>query len=477
MPLILPGNVGSATATTGYDVANSLRFDDGSSDYLNRTPSSAGNRRTFTISFWVKRSNISALMKPFSAGAVSSPFTAVEIESTDQLRFVYFNGTSLDTDLGTNRLFRDVSAWYHIVCSVDTTQATESNRVKLYVNGNQETSFDSSHNTYPAQNFDFNFNNNQIHEIGRGVYNSAENFDGYLAEFIMIDGTQLDPTSFGEFDEDTGIWKPKDVSGLTFGTNGFYLDFENASSLGADVSGNSNNFTVNNLTSVDQSTDTCTNNFCTFNSLVNVPYSTYSEGNLFVDVTSTGNSSHKTNYGNIAFNSGKWYWEAKALGGSKYTIGLSDANNQSNYQQVAGTNNIVGRHSSYVSGDAIGYYFDAIYKNGSSVASSLHTIVTNDIMMVAVDADNGKIYFGVNGTWRVANSTTFDPAQNDTTFTTGEFYVSAFSNEDCDWSVNWGSPAYSISSGNSDAEGFGNFEYAVPSGFFSLCSKNLAEYG
>ena len=237
LPTIATGNVGSALAGE-YEVANSLRFDDGSSDYLNRTPSSAGNRRTFTISFWVKRSNISALMKPFSAGAVSSPFTAVEIESTDQLRFVYFNGTSVDTDLSTNRLFRDVSAWYHIVWSVDTTQATESNRVKLYVNGNQETSFDSSHNTYPTQNFDFNFNNNQIHEIGRGVYNSAENFDGYLAEFIMIDGQQLDATSFGEFDEDSGIWKPKDVSGLTFSTNGFYLDFENSGSLGADVSGN-----------------------------------------------------------------------------------------------------------------------------------------------------------------------------------------------------------------------------------------------
>ena len=471
LPTIATGNVGSALAGE-YEVANSLRFNDGSSDYLNKTFSSAGNRKTFTYSCWLKRGNLDN----------SSTYNMRFFGSSDSLQFWVnpntvgkLNMNIAGGELTTNRLFRDVSAWYHIVLAVDTTQATSSNRLKLYINGVQETSFSTE--TYPSLNADSSINNNVEHSLGRQL-STSRYYDGYMAECVFIDGSQLDATSFGEFDSDSpNIWKPIDVSRLTFGTNGFYLDFENSSSLGADVSGNGNNFTVNNLTSVDQSTDTCTNNFCTFNPLVNVPYSTYSEGNLFVDVNSTGSSSHKTNYGTIAFNSGKWYWEAKALGGSKYTIGLSDANNQSNYQQVAGTNNIVGRHSSYVSGDAIGYYFDAIYKNGSSIASSLHTIVTNDIMMVAVDADNGKIYFGVNGTWRVANSTTFDPAQNDTTFTTGEFYVSAFSNEDCDWSVNWGSPSYSISSGNSDANGFGNFEYAVPSGYFALCTKNLAEHG
>ena len=471
MPLILGTN---SIKDTGYDVANSLRFDDSGIDSLTRTQT-AGNRRTFTLSFWVKRSELGSDEAIFNINNGTNPYARIYFNDNGSFHIDDYDG-SQDTDLRTTRFFRDVSAWYHIVIAYDTTQSTASNRIKLYVNGVQETSFSTE--TYPAQNFDTEYNNNsQVLEIGD--FANGDSFNGYLSEVIMIDGTALAPTSFGEFDEySPTIWKPIDVSGLTFGTNGFYLDFENSSSLGADVSGNSNNFTVNNLTSVDQSTDTCTNNFCTFNPLVNVPYSTYSEGNLFVDVTSTGNSSHHTNYGNIAFSSGKWYWEAKALGGTKYTIGLSDANNQSNYQQVAGTNLIVGNHAnSYISGDAIGYYFDAIYKNGSSVASSLHTIVTNDIMMVAVDADNGKIYFGVNGTWRVANSTTFDPAQNDTTFTTGEFYVSAFSNEDCDWSVNWGSPAYSISSGNSDAEGFGNFEYEVPSGYFALCTKNLAEYG
>ena len=471
MPLILGTN---SIKDTGYNVANSLRFDDGSSDRLNRTLGTPTNNYKWTYSFWLKRGILGSEDAITGAISDSQNKSIILFRTDDQLEIMDLQSDSYVMQKKTNRKFRDVSAWYHIVISSDATLS--SPETKIYVNGVEETSFATT-NEY-SQNQANLWNSAIANHIGASD-SSSRFWDGYLAEFVFIDGQVLDPTSFGEFDEDSPtIWKPKDVSGLTFGNNGFYLDFENASSLGADVSGNSNNFTVNNLTSVDQSTDTCTNNFCTFNPLVNVPYSTYSEGNLFVDVTSTGNSSHHTNYGNIAFSSGKWYWEAKALGGTKYTIGLSDANNQSNYQQVAGTNLIVGNHAnSYISGDAIGYYFDAIYKNGSSVASSLHTIVTNDIMMVAVDADNGKIYFGVNGTWRVANSTTFDPAQNDTTFTTGEFYVSAFSNEDCDWSVNWGSPAYSISSGNSDAEGFGNFEYEVPSGYFALCTKNLAEYG
>ena len=470
MPLIIPSNSISAG---GYEVDNSLRFDDGSSDYLSRTPASASNRKTYTFSTWIKRSAIgSGVNWLFSAGTSGAG-------ADRRYGFYLYNDFLYQDRYGSSNAlslkFRDISAWYHLVIAVDTTQATESNRIKVYVN-NVLYNFASS---FFTQNEDTPVNSTLLHTIGTDGSSAGSNcFDGYMAEVVFIDGQALDPTSFGEFDEDTGIWKPIDVSGLTFGTNGFYLDFENSGSLGADVSGNGNNFTVNNLTSIDQTTDTPTNNFCTFNSLVNVPYTTFSQGNTFVDLTSTGSSSHHTNYGNIAFSSGKWYWEAKALGGTKYTIGLSDANNQSNYQQVAGTNLIVGNHAnSYVSGDAIGWYSTTLYKNGSTIASSLSGIVTNDIMMVAVDCDNGKIYFGKNGTWRVANSTTFDSTQNDTTFTTGEFYVSAFSNEDCDWSVNWGNPAYSISSGNSDGNGYGNFEYSVPENYYSLNVKNLAEFG
>jgi hypothetical protein len=471
MPLILPSN----SISGGYEVANSVRLNDGSSDGFSLSGQN-GNRKTFTFSCWVKRGVFGENFL-FNSRIDASNHFLIRFTGGHQLELLNRTSASNNFILTTNRLFRDVSAWYHIVVAVDTTQSTANDRVKFYVNGVQETSFATQ--TMGSQNADLSLNTSTTtHYIGQEHTSGSNFFDGYMSEVILVDGQALDPTSFGEFDEDSGIWKPIDVSGLTFGTNGFYLDFENSGSLGADVSGNGNNFTVNNLTSIDQTTDTPTNNFCTFNPLVNVPYTTFSQGNTFVDLTSTGGSSHHTNYGNIAFSSGKWYWEAKALGGNKYTIGLSDANNQSNYQQVAGTNLIVGNHAnSYISGDAIGWYSTTLYKNGSIIASSLSDIVTNDIMMVAVDCDNGKIYFGKNGTWRVANSTTFDSTQNDTTFTTGEFYVSAFSNEDCDWSVNWGNPAYSISSGNSDANGYGNFEYAVPSGYYALNTKNLSEFG
>ena len=482
MPLILGTN---SIKDTGYDVANSLRLDEPSNQGLSKTPSGAGNRKTFTISVWLKRSKITNQTGDVQ-GVIESRADSNDncgiIFNTDDTLLVKLKIGGTNAKLITNRVFRDVSAWYHIVVAVDTTQSTNSNRNKLYINGVQETSFGTEQ--YPSQDAQTSFNNTVAHAVGKRTDVTSQNFDGYLTEVVMIDGQALDPTSFGEFDSDSpNIWKPIDVSGLTFGTNGFHLDFENASSLGADVSGNSNNFTVNNLTSIDQSTDTCTNNFCTANILVNVPDTTSntSNGNLIIENIDSGSgSSHKTMFGTMAISTGKWYWECKAKSGNsaRFTVGFSESGNQSSYQQVLGTDVIVGYHSnSYVSGDAIGWYDDTLRKNGSVIASSLSNIVANDIMMVAVDCDNGKIYFGKNGTWRVANSSTFDSAQNDTTFTTGKFYVPAFSIEECGWFLNFGNPPYSISSGNADANGFGNFEYAVPSGYFSLCTKNLAEFG
>ena len=186
-------------------------------------------------------------------------------------------------------MYRDVSAWYHIVVAVDTTQGTASNRLKLYVNGEQITSLQAS--SYPSLNFDTLINNNNAHYISGAVDTTygTRRFDGYMAEVCFIDGTALDPTSFGEFDEDSGIWKPISVSGLTFGTNGFYLDFEDSAALGDDVSGNGNNFTVNNLTAIDQTTDTPTNNFATLNPLNNYwSAATFSEGNSVYTSNNTG---------------------------------------------------------------------------------------------------------------------------------------------------------------------------------------------
>jgi hypothetical protein len=222
MPLIIPSNSISAG---GYEVDNSLRFNDGSSDNLNRTPASASNRKTWTFSAWIKRSTISTGQRIFSQGDHTSgdPMTFLAFKSDDTLQFNrYVSGA---TELVTNRKFRDVSAWYHIVFRCDTTNGTAGDRFRLYINGVEETSFATDNN--PSLNDDTEVNNTEKLELG-SVGATTQNFDGYMAELVLIDGQSLDPTSFGEFDEDSGIWKPIDVSGLTFGTNGFYLDFEDS---------------------------------------------------------------------------------------------------------------------------------------------------------------------------------------------------------------------------------------------------------
>ena len=470
MPIFTVGAAG--TTSSDFEIAGSAMFY--SNSLASRTPSGTTNRRTYTISMWAKRCDILNTNNIiFCAG--ESTDDQFNIFFREHLTLIDETSNSENFRLVTNAHYYDTSAWYHIVFAVDTTQATASNRLKLYVNGSQVTSFSTE--TYPTQNLDTNVNRNINHSIGGRGYQSAGYFNGYLAECILVDGQQLTPSSFGEFDTDSGIWKPISPTGITFGTNGHYYNFATKATDPVDASGNGLNMSSSNVLATDYAKDTPLNNHCVINAQVNTPYTTLSDGNLFVDVTSTGSSSHVSNYGSIAFTSGKWYFEAKATGGSKYTIGLSDVRNQSGYQQVGGTNNIVGYHSnSYVNGDAIGWYFDTIRKNGSVVASGLHTIVTNDIMMCAIDADNGKIWWGYNGTWDNSG----DPAAgsgNRTTFTTGETYVMAISNEDCDWTMNFGSPLFSISSGNSDGNGHGNFEYTVPTGFYTLNSKNLAEFG
>ena len=472
MPLILGTN---SIKDTGYDVANSLRFNDGSSDYLNRTPSSAGNRRTFTISVWLKIGLNGSYRTIIGAGGGATR-DRLQIFNNDTL--VFNLNDSTDASLISSQVLRDPSSWYHVVCAVDTTQSTSSNRVKLYLNGSQITSFGTSN--YPTQNYDCRLNNNIETFIGQS---SANNFyyDGYMTEFVFIDGQALDPTSFGEFDEDSPtIWKPKDVSGLTFGTNGFYLDFEDSSSLGDDVSGNNNDFTVNNLTSIDQTTDTCTNNFATLNPLNGNHYAglTFSEGNLKITTTA---SQYAPGQSSIGFNKGKWYAEFKATDADNWTIaGIVSYN-------ASGSNDYVGKYPGsygYVGGSSAGGSYSKV---ASAVFSSYGaTYGDGDIISVAVDADNNKIYFAKNGTYIDSGDPTSGSTGTGAAFTISSpppngFYFFAVGNysgsQTPDWEANFGSPPYSISSGNSDANGFGNFEYAVPSGYFSLCTKNLAEFG
>ena len=305
MPLILPGNVGSATAATGFNVANSVRMDAASSAKMAIDFSGAGNQRKFTISCWVKRAKITpdASQTILSNYADVNNFGNFTLNTSDKLSFVNRDGGTFNTNIATTRLFRDPSSFYHVVLSVDTTQSTDTNRIKMYVNGVQETSFSTS--TYPDQNTDLKFNTTATTNFGSWS-GSAQYADGYYSELCFINDAQLAADQFGEFD-DSGIWKPIDVSELTFGTNGFYLDFEDSANLGNDANGGTD-LTETNLAATDQSTDTCTNNFATWNSL-HLTNAAMSEGNLVG--ASSASSGHYSGISSIGVSSGKWYFECK----------------------------------------------------------------------------------------------------------------------------------------------------------------------
>ena len=251
-----------STPSFVYNVANSLRFNRGSSDYLN-VGQASGNRKTFTWSCWVKRAELGTSQMIWHCNNAGH-YSYFYFDTDDTLHYYDIDGATQTVNYKTNRAFRNSSSWYHLLLRVDTTQGTEADRIRIYVNGTQETSFAASQT--PSQNTDLEMNVSG-HTFRIGTYNNSSSWlDGYLAECVFCDGQALDPTSFGEFDSDTpNVWKPIEISGLTFGTNGFYLEFKqtgtsaNSSGLGADTSGNDKHHSVNNLTSVDKSTDTCTN--------------------------------------------------------------------------------------------------------------------------------------------------------------------------------------------------------------------------
>jgi hypothetical protein len=456
MPLILGTN---SIKDTGYDVANSLRFNSGSSDYLSRTPGSAGNRTTWTFSAWVKLVNSSGFNPIFMGGDFSNSSPTGQ----NGTGLLFLNGqfySYWDNAAGgtvTSARYRDPSAWYHIVLQANTST------LKLYVNSVEQTSKSISGNGA--------INYTSIHTIGT-YPNIVDYLNGYMAEVCFIDGQALDPTSFGEFDEDSGIWKPIDVSGLTFGTNGFYLDFENSGSLGADVSGNGNNFTVNNLTSIDQTTDTCTNNFATLNPLV-PNAGTLANGNLDY----TGPTGDGTSYSTIGVISGKWYWEIK-LNNTPNKCGVGIIGDADPFQYNTNGGLFSPRSYSY-------YPFNGnVYTNNTTNGdwSDTTTSDNGDIIGIAMDLDNGYVYFSKNGSFMNSGvPTSGATGTGGVSLTTGNDFFPIIGDNTGAGSekalMNFGNPPFTISSGNSDGNGYGNFEYSVPSGYYALNTKNLAEYG
>ena len=458
--------IAGGTQDTGYEISNSLRFNDDDTAYLNRTRSSQSNT-TGTFSVWTKMGN------PGADNILFGGHTDVNNRS-----YIYFSDPtgyggifsrtsgSADINFATNALYRDPSAWYHVVVAIDTTQGTESNRFKMYVNGEQITSFSAS--SYPSQNASLPILNQAAQTVGGGYGSSAVSAmaEGYMADAHYIDGTQYAASDFGETN-DNGVWIPKKFTG-SFGTNGFKLEFQqtgtgtaSASTIGADTSGNDNHLPSNNLAATDVTTDTPTNNFATLNPLIGNSGITYSEGNLqFSQYYNTAST--------IAVANGKWYLEMKILNDNTYNPNIGIAQTYT----ILATEDVNNYHGNVT--DSYGISREGnLFANGSNIGSQGFTLAQNDIVGVALDLDSGTktIKWYKNGS-QVATRNLSETQSNPYVFGT---YAS--SSQAGEGSFNFGNPAFSISSDNSDANGYGNFEYSVPSGYYALCTKNLAQFG
>jgi len=479
MPLILPGNVASATAATGFNVDNSCRFQDAK---LTLTPGSTTAADAWTFSVWIKRSHIGVTgasdicsgRNDTDGGNHQSSF---EFDATDHLYFDVYHGGVIGPKFVTNRVFRDPSAWYHIVLDFDSTTTTNrdaADRMKVWVNGVRETSFSSEVQSGQDQETHFCQQGGCPLAVGAAAApGRSALFEGYMAELYYIAGVGHAASEFGEFDEDSPtIWKPKDASELTFGTNGFYLDFGDSAALGADVSGNSNDLTESGLAATDQTTDTPTNNFATMNPLRFTNLSaTYSEGNCEFVRTGTGGQMNGTQ----GITKGKWYYECLIDDYWQY-IGWSDGNAAS----LTAACSDAGSHFYGVYANLTNMYKHA---NGSSSGLTGYTVMASgQYIMIAFDADNGELYYGTDGTWGNSSDPTARTSPALTGIPTTNFMMPSIGQgtggRSSTIKMNFGGcSAFTVSSANADANGYGAFEYAVPSGYYALCTKNLAEYG
>jgi len=440
----------SQVSDGGYQISRSLRFNSADSAYLTRTPASAGNRKTWTWSGWVKRSALSSDHILFEC------FNGTNDNQTFNISWYSANSISIGAYnvfwLQTSALYRDVSAWYHIVVAVDTTQATANNRIRLYVNGSEVTAF--STRTNPSQNADLAINQAAAHYIGtRNATNLY--FNGYLTEINFIDGQALTPSSFGQTNAQTGIWEPIRYSG-TYGTNGFYLNFSDnsnttAATLGKDSSGNGNNWTPTNFSVTtgsgnDSLVDTPTpygvdtgvggevrGNYATLNTLDKGGGVTLTNGSLNYAVSSGAVDSVRAT---IGISSGKWYWEGQITGVDQEIFGIANAS--------ASTN-------TYVGGDANGWGFGTSGNkyNNNTATSYGSSCTSSDVIGVAFDADNGTLTFYKNGS---SLGTAYSG------LTTGVTYFPAVGSNNSAGVVNFGQRP---------------FVYTAPSGYKALCTQNL----
>ena len=461
------------TSAGGYDIDNSLRFNDDDSANLTWLQGTS-NRRTWTWSGWVKRGNLTNEQPiiTWQNTSENSDWDTLEFSTTDTIRY-YMSGAS-SAFFVTNQVFRDTSAWYHICLAVDTTQATASNRVKLYVNGEQVTSFSTA--TYPSQNYDTWTNlSGRYAALGSNIYADTtftKYLDGYLSEVNFIDGQALTPDNFGETG-DYGEWKPIEYTG-TYGTNGFYLDFSNSGSLGTDASSNTNNWTVNNLAATDQMLDSPTNNFCTWNPLMKGGRTALSEGNLKVNNTSAIQNNYNGTIGTQLITSGKWYWEhmyTNPKDGMLIGMFRAPSTNFNAWLSDGDGGNIWVADGAFHWGSRVEYDSSPPYLG--------ITVGNNNILQIAFDADTGDMYVGVNGTWANSGSAvmtgiSLNGAAGWVTGVrcnaeSGTFYSYANFGQDSSFAGN------KTAQGNQDSNSIGDFYYTPPTGFLALCTSNLPD--
>jgi hypothetical protein len=446
------------------------------STYLSRT-ASGGSRTTWTISTWVKRGSLgSSLSSNIFNGIIDGSNETQLLFLNDSIEFYDYSSASRTGTLVTNAKYRDTSAWYHIVAVWDTTNATAGDRMRLYVNGVEETSFATD--TQPSLNQNSSLGNGTYtQQVGLYSNNSSYYFNGSMSHFHFIDGTAYDASAFGEYDAQN-VWKPKTQPSVTYGTNGFFLKFANAGSLGTDSSGNGNDFTVNGTGT--QTLDTPSNVFATMNSLDNYFASgTFANGNNTVTTVNTGSP---YNTATMGASIGKWYWECKW---SAQPTGSTD-------QVLIG----IAKRTCPSIGTWLGsaaytyaYQGTGTVHNSDSTIATYTTMSIGDIIGVALDLDNNRLYFSKNGTWQGSS----DPANGtnpisitapDSTSGDSGFYFPAFGDGNDNLQetgqFNFGNGYYgttAVSTPNADGDGYGKFEYSVPTGYYALCTKNIQTYG
>jgi len=458
---------GANSATGGYDIDNSLKLEADNSEYLIKTNDAGTNRKTFTVSMWFKRTELANDYMQLWQGGVFGEATRMGFYGGTPKEAIWVDvgggtgNTGADYRSYSVQVARDTSAWYHIVLAVDTTQSTAADRLKVWLNGDEITTW--TNQAIPAQDFQCSLEANI--DMTWGAYNSTYyKMCGYIAECHYLDGVAKVQTDFGEYDEDSGIWKPKAYTG-TYGGNGCYLNFDDSSNLGADSSGNGNDFTLNNITAADQATDTPTNNFCTWNPLWAYP-NTATVGNGGTSSIGGASSVWRGSKGTIGLTNGKWYWEQKANGNDTIvgwqtenvisvtgtnahnvndTIALYEAGNYIWLRDETSGRNDTAVSGSYANGQIVGFALDldsspqtaTFYRNGSAIASNVN-----------IDGLTGKTIFPFTSHYQQTSNANFGGYTN-----------------------------ISDAHTNTDENGYGAFVYTPPSGYYAICTKNLAEYG